>query len=320
MFRVLDVGEDGVARESTGIEGVAPPPAGALRWIDVSAQDEAQLALLRERFGFHPLALEDCAHFDQRPKLEEYGDYLFLVMHGFVCPAGDPTHVEVRELHAFLGAGYLVTVHDAPVAPLEQVWSRVAGDPLLAKRGMDFVYYLVVDAMVDANFPILDLIAQELDDLEDAILAGADRRDLTRMFQLKRVLVTMRRNLSPQRDLFGLLSKRGDARIGERTALYFRDVYDHLVRIYEAIDTGRDLLANSFDAYLSMVSNRTNDIMRRLTLFSVIFLPLTFITGFFGQNFAHLPFDSWVLMLATIVACVAVPVGMLVWFRKSDWI
>jgi magnesium transporter len=129
----------------------------------------------------------------------------------------------------------------------------------------------------------------------------------------------MRKVLSPERDVFALLAKRGDARISEKTALYLRDVYDHLVRIYESIDTGRDLLGNALDAYLSMSSNRTNEIMKRLTLLSAVFMPLTFITGFFGQNFEHLPFHSNVLMYTMVASCIAIPTAMVLAFKRSGW-
>jgi magnesium transporter len=304
---------------SEGPEQAQPPPAGTLRWIDLSGQKEPDLEVLGNRFGFHPLALEDCLHFDERPKLEEYGDYLFVVMHAFACPKGDPRDVHPEEVHAFLGPTYLVTVHASDVAAIDAIWKRVESDPNLGRRGADFLLYLVADTIVDANFPIIDLLSEHLEEIEDSVLSGGDPSDLTKIFALKRTLVLMRKVLSPERDLFGTMSKRGDPRISEKTALYFRDVYDHLVRIYESIDTGRDLLGNALDAYLSMQSNRTNEIMKRLTLLSAVFLPLTFITGFFGQNFEHLPFHSDALMYAMVSACILIPSAMVLWFRRSGW-
>lgn len=320
MYRVLDVGSENVPLLVDGVERVSPPPAGVTRWIDLCAHDESELKLLAERFGFHPLTIEDCAHFDQRPKLEEYGEYLFIVMHGLMCPNGDPRELEVLELHAFLGKGYLVTVHEKPIAALDAAWRRVLGDAALGRRGADFLYYLAIDAMVDTNFAHLDALADALDEIEDAVLERPDREDLARIFALKRTLVTMRKTLSPQRDVLAILAKRGSAQVSDRTTLYFRDVYDHLVRIYESIDAARDLLGNALDVYLSMVGQRTNEIMKSLTLLSAIFLPLTFVTGFFGQNFAHLPFESDPLMWTMIGACVTLPLTMLFWFRSRKWL
>jgi magnesium transporter len=227
--------------------------------------------------------------------------------------------LKIHELHAFIGTNYLVTVHEERIASLEDTWKRAAGDAVLARRGIDFLYYLIADGMVDDNFPILDKVADELESLEDAVLTRPRREDLARIFELKHHLVLMRKVLSPQRDVLASLSKRGDARISERTALYLRDVYDHLVRINESIESNRDLLGNALDAYLSSVSQRTNEIMKGLTIMSAIFLPLTFVTGFFGQNFEHLPFGSDLLMWSMLVSLVVVPGGMLLWFRSRNW-
>jgi magnesium transporter len=320
MFRVLDVAAEGAAEVVEGDARVTPPPAGIIRWIDVEAQDDAKLQLLQKRFGFHPLTIEDCAHFDQRAKVEEYGDYLFIVTHGIECGRVQAADLEFHEVHAFLGGGYLVTVHEKPVAALTAVWKRCAGDAALVRRGIDFVYYLVADGLVDMNFPMLDRISDDIEDLEDRVIDNARRADLQQIFALKRALVQIRKVLSPQRDVFGLLAKRGGALVAEKTTLYFRDIYDHLVRLTESVEAGRDLLGNALDAYLTTISNRTNEIMKRLTIMSAIFLPLTFVTGFFGQNFEHLPFKSDALMYSMIAACVLLPSSMLYWFYKSRWL
>ena len=324
MFRVMDL-QQGRVELVDGTERVAPPPAGTLRWIDLRAQDAPQLELLRTQFDFHPLAIEDCAHLDQRPKIEEYGNHLFLVTQGFACPGEKVDSLELEELHAFLGEHYLVTVHQAGIAALEQVWTRLAGDPTMLARGVDFAYYLVLDGIVDDIFPILDRVADELEEIEDAVLTSPRREDLHRIFELKRYLVSMRKVLSPQRDVQGLLSKRGDPRVSERTALYLRDVYDHLMRLNESIEANRDLLGNALDAYLSAVGLRTNEIMKYLTVMSAVFLPLSFVVGFFGQNFDNLPLlKEWVhsdrLMWSMIVVCLALPAGMLAWFKHRQWL
>lgn len=324
MFRVMEL-RDGQAIVLEGEEHVAPPPEGVVRWIDLHSQDGPQLELLRERFGFHPLAIEDCAHHDQRPKLEEYQSHIFLVTQGFACAGGNLDELTLHELHTFLGERFMVTVHLETIAAVEAVWRRLADDPALLARGIDFACYLVADAIVDGNFPILDQIADELETLEDSVLSSPRREDLQRIFDLKHHLVSMRRVLSPQRDVLGQLAKRGDARVSDRTALYFRDVYDHLIRINESIEANRDLLGNALDAYLSAVGQRTNEIVKYLTIMSAVFLPLAFVVGFFGQNFDDLPgLQDWVhsdgLMYAMIAICVATPVGMLFWFKHKEWL
>jgi magnesium transporter len=325
MFRVLEVGPTGRVAVLEGAEHAAPPPAGVLRWIDLTGQEETQLDFLGQRFDFHPLALEDCAHFDQRPKLEEYRDCLFLVTQGFVCRDPHVRTLDLHELHTFLGERFIVTVHLRPIAALDKVWQRASGDAALAQRGVAFLYYLITDGIVDDNFPILDQIADELELLGDAVLENPRRAELERIFELKHQLVVMRRVLSPQRDVIALLAKRGDPRVDERTAIYFRDVYDHLTRINESIEANRDVLGDALDAYLSSVSNRTNEIVKYLTIMSAVFLPLGFLVGFFGQNFEDLPgFPQWVhsglLMYLMLALCVATPKGMLLWFKRKGWL
>jgi magnesium transporter len=323
MIRVLDLDETGQIQLSDGHGAVDPPPPGVSRWVDVAGEDAASLEQLRERFDFHPLAIEDCLQLDQRPKLEEYRDHLFLVTQSFTVKEGG-VQVELHELHAFLGERFLVTVHSDPIQAVDEVWQRVRGNPKAIARGVDFVYYLVADRMVDANFPILDRIGDELELIEDSVLQSPRKQDMAKIFELKRQLVLMRKVLSPQRDTMGLLS-RGDRHVSERTSHYFRDVYDHLVRINESIDANRDLVGNALEAYLSAVSNRTNEIMKYLTLLSAVFLPLAFVVGFFGQNFEDLPgFSHWTgsdfLMHAMVALCLIIPCTMVLWFKHQRWL
>ncbi len=319
MFRIMEsrAGAPVCLREAPEIIG--PPEPGTLAWIDLTGPTDEDLALLGTRFGFHPLALEDCAHADQRPKCEEYGDYLFIVVQGFECPSADLGELRWYELHGFLSRNYLVTVHDNAIAGLDQVWRRVGGDPGLMRKGTDFLYYLLTDRIVDDNFPILDRLADELERIEDEVLARPEKTTLSRIFALKAQIVLMRKILSPQRDVMALLARRGDERVSERTAVYFRDVYDHLARIVESIEGNRDLLGNALEAYLSAQSQRTNEIMKALAILSAVFMPLTFITGFFGQNFEHLPFGSDMMMYGMIISCVTMPLGLLMWFKSRRW-
>jgi magnesium transporter len=320
MIRALHVDAQGKCEIKHGLEAIHRPAPGALCWIDVVGPSADTLEALGTRFGFHPLALEDCAHQDQRPKAEEYGDHLFVVTQGFQCPGDVLEDLTWHELHAFIGSGFLVTVHDADVGAVDHVWKRVASEATTFQRGVDFVHYMVLDRMVDDNFPILDRIADELEAIEDHVLTEPRKDALPRIFALKQRLVLMRKVLSPQRDVVGMLSKRGSTVISDKTSLYFRDVYDHLARTVESIEANRDLLGNALDAYLSAVGQRTNEIMKALAILSAIFMPLTFITGFFGQNFEHLPFSSDPLMWGMLCSLLLAPAGMLWWFRARNWL
>ncbi|MET0286193.1 MAG: magnesium/cobalt transporter CorA [Polyangiales bacterium] len=322
MFRLVEAKPGQPLRVEDNPADFGPPQADHFLWLDLSETKEGDLALLGQRFGFHPLALEDCAHEDQRPKSEEYGEYTFLVSQGFHCPGNQLDELRWYELHVFLARNYIVTVHDGSIPGLEAVWKRVAGDEHLLRKGVDFVYYLLQDRIVDDNFPILDLIADELEQLEDLVVRAAkpDPETLPRIFGLKSKLVQMRKILSPQRDIMALLARGSDPRVSERASVYFRDVYDHLARIVESIESNRDLLGNALDAHMSAQSQRTNEIMKALTLMSAVFMPLTFITGFFGQNFEHLPYGSDALMYTMVGACALLPGALLVWFKKKHWL
>jgi magnesium transporter len=288
------------------------------KWIDVLAPDEPGLMKLAERYSLHRLAVEDCLHLDQRPKLEEYPDHLFVVLQGFTA-AQDICDLTLQEHHFFLGPDWLISVHEFPFDAHDEVRRRLETDSKgTIGRGVDFIFYMLADALIDNQFPILDAFSEEVDTLEQNIFEKVEKQHLQRMFELKRMLVTFRRVLSPQRDVVGLLSRNGIPHIQDRTTLYFRDVYDHLVRLYEQIDSGRDILGNTMDGYLSMVANKTNDITKQLTIFATIFLPLSFIVGFFGQNFE--PIQTRGFYYAMWAMIILFPVGLIFWFKHKDWI
>jgi magnesium transporter len=320
MFRSLEFNGHDAPRLLCESDVVGPPSNGSSLWVDIEKPTLDELKILEDRFGFHPLSIEDCTHFDQRPKLEDYDDHLFVVTHGFELNNEESGEPEPQELHSFLGAHYLVTVHDGPIQSLNNVWNRLEHDASAGKRGTDFIRYLIADAMVDAFFPLIDLIANQIEEIEDTLLDhGASHSTLRDILRIKRLLVSLRRVLPPQRDVLAQLAKREGGYISSKTAPYYRDVYDHLLRINESLEANRELLGNVLDAFQWTVSQRTNDVVKRLTIVSVIFLPLTFITGFFGQNFESLPFHSTGLMLFMLVCCAVVPVAMLWFFLRSKW-
>ena len=305
--------------ETLRLGGVELLDAAGRKWIEVQAPSEAEMMGLAERFGLHRLAIEDCLHLDQRPKLEEYPGHLFMVLQGFSAPPGQCLSLTLHEMHFFIGADWLITVHELDNAAVDGIRKRVQAEPAATLgRGADFLAYALADALVDLHFPIMDAFNDQLEALEVEIFEHAEQAQMMRVFELKRSLVDLRRVLSPQRDVVALLSRRGLPHIQERTTLYFRDVYDHLVRLYEQIDTARDLLGNALDAYLSVVANRTADISKQLTIFATLFLPLTFLTGFFGMNFEVLsrrPFFWGMLGLI-----VAFPPLLMLWFKRKRWI
>lgn len=303
-------------RTLTGGEELLDTPG--IKWIDVIAPNDEGMTKLAERYSLHRLAVEDTLHLDQRPKLEEYPNHQFIVLQGFTT-GKEICDLTLQEHHFFLGPDWLLSVHEFPFDPHDEVRRRVQNDPKgTIERGPDFILYLLADALIDKQFPILDTFNEELENLEVAIFEQAEKHHLQRIFELKRMLVTFRRVLSPQRDVVGLMSRRGIPNIQEKTTLYFRDIYDHLVRLYEQIDSGRDILGNVMDGYLSMVANKTNDITKQLTIFATIFLPLSFIVGFFGQNFNEIQRTDF--YYAMWVMIVVLPIALVFWFRHKRWI
>jgi magnesium transporter len=291
-------------------------------WLDLTSPARAQLAELRELFGFHPLALEDTEHFHQRPKLDNYGDYVFLVFYG-AWRHGEGDRQPLREVHMFVSGKYLVTIHRDPLPPLDEQRAQLHGRVLHSEQ---FLLFRVLDALADSFFPVLADVDNEIDALEADVLANPNERQLERLLSLKRQLIAMRKVITPQRDVFArsidqIAELRG-FELDERD--YFRDVYDHLIRISDMIDSYRDLLSGGTDLYLSTVSNRQNDVMKQLTVIATIFLPLSFITGFFGQNFSylvtHLITGTWTFWVVGVGSMVATLVGLLLYFHRKRWL
>ena len=291
-------------------------------WLDLTAPSHEELARLRELFGFHPLALEDTEHFGQRPKLDDYDDHVFVVFYGAWRGEGEEVHT-LHEVHLFISGHYLVTVHREPLPPLDHQREQLDGRALHSEQ---FLLYRVLDSLTDSYFPVLAELDDRIDDLEEAVLDCPTDDQLEQLFALKRQLVAMRKIVTPQRDLFA----RGIDQIAALPGLelderdYFRDIYDHLIRISDLIDSYRDLMSGATDLYLSMVSNRQNDVMKQLTVIATVFLPLGFITGFFGQNFGYLVnhelTGEWTFWFVGVGSMVATCVGLLVFFHRTGWV
>ncbi len=299
---------------------------GGPLWLDVLDPTEDDLAWLANTFAFHPMALDDCRHLDQHSKVDEYEGYLFVSM---AIPRRDQEgqDIAVDELQAFLGKAYLVTVHREELPILATVPALFCREPLVGKRGngirrqADFLLYICADVLVDKYLPLLDSMDDEMDTLEDRILENPTQATLHRLFTLKQQLVLLRKLAGPLRETMNALADRPYPEVRRSTSLYYRNVYDHLTRIYEIIETSRDLLGNSLDAYLSTVSNRLNEVMKRLTLITTVFMPISFIVGFGGMNFtSFIPFEQPWAFAGLVLALLCTPVFMILWFRRSRWV
>jgi magnesium transporter len=287
-------------------------------WIDLEGEPAEAVEAMAGRLDLHPVTLEDFIHRNQRPKIEEFDHYLFLVIHDLQAIQRD--ELQTDELHVVLKKTCLLTVHERPMEAVKRVYDRCLADPHRLEQGPSFLLYLLSDAVVDAYFPILDKLGDEIDDLEDAVVGSTARHQMQRIFDLKRVVVQLRKIVSPQREVYNALSRRDSPQIDPRSSVYFRDVHDHLVRAYEMIDSYRDLVANTLDAYLAAISNRLGQVMKQLTVIATIFMPLSFLTGFFGMNFTGIPFGSRWLMGTALGVMLALPMVMLLFFARRGWL
>lgn len=289
-------------------------------WLDIEAPDEADYQLLENTFKFHPLTIEDIKHQNQRPKVDEYPDYNFTVIFQ-VLWEGD--QAVFHEHHLYIGSHYLITVHQENSAALIDVHDRIAKSPALTKGQPAFLTYLVIDGLVDSTFPALEKLDDTVDSLEDDIVSKATSALLDRIYNLKHSVVELRRLLGGQRDVFQALITHGIHLQQADMTLYYRDVYDHIVRQYETVDSLRDLLTSAMDVYLSTVSNRLNQTTKALTVIASLFLPLSFLTGFYGMNFVYLTqvLETPYLAFAVGVGTMLIAIGIQLWlFHRRGWI
>ncbi len=287
-------------------------------WLDIDQPDADDYRILSDVFKFHPLAVEDSEKFGQRAKIDDYDNVVFIVVYGAV-----PDDDRLVEVHCFYSERFLVTVHRDEAPAFTAVRQRY----VKRKQPIDDptqLLYRIIDALVDSFFPILADFDDRIDELETQTFLHAGDEQLQEIFRMKRLLVGMRKAVTPQRDMFaslvgGVAELPGMSDEDER---YFRDIYDHLIRISDLIDTYRDLLTSSMDVYLSTVSNRLNSVMKQLTIMATVFLPLTFVTGFFGQNFGwmvrHVG-SGWAFLALGIGAEVVTVAALFTLFKKRGW-
>ena len=295
--------------------------SGTFVWADFDGPSDTELQKIGKLLNLHPLTIQDAQHFHERPKFEEYPGYAYVVMYG-VDPAATSGNPMLREVHMIVSGTAIITIRHQPIETLEALHKRYADEG----PSRQMLTYEILDAITSTFFPVLARIDEDIDGIEGTVISNPSEQSLQQIFSLKRDLVAMRRVVTPMRDLF--------ARRAERIAdlpgmdpnyrLYFRDLYDTLIRISDLVDSYRDLLSGATDLYLSTIANRQGEVNKQLTVIATIFLPLTFLTGFFGQNFAYLTghvlntqLAFWVLGMGSL----AVSVVIFWWyFRRKGWI
>jgi magnesium transporter len=299
--------------------------AGELLWLDFRPADPDGIAMLRDDFHLHPLAIAAVSEFGQRPKVEDFGGVVYLVAYGLTGLGKD----DLTEVHVFIAKDYLITVRQDHCHALDDLWDRLGrpgGLPTGSNRPTRLILlHHIMDALIDSFFPRLAEFDDRIDELQEQIFAKPSNDQLQELFNMQRWLVNVRKLVAPARDVMASLVS-GMVELPGATPEsdpYLRDLYDHLIRINDQIDSYRDLLSNGMDAYLSMVSNNLNEVMKQLAIIATIFLPLSFLTGFFGQNFAWLVgrLGSVSVFLIFGVGSELVAIGALYWlFRRRGWI
>lgn len=305
--------------ESSEITAFLPVREGEILWVDLFNPDQQELSILENDFGFHPLAIEDSVNRMQRSKLDDYCEYLFIVVHA-VGKTNLLQGLDAAELAVFFGRNYIVTVRWEPVQALDTVLDRIRKNSALLDRGIDYLLYLILDTVVDEYFPLLDIIDDTFSDAENKLLAAPGPDSLNTLFLMKRRLVDLRKILSPLREMFNILLRFEGIYFKPENRLFYLDVYDHLMRIFDFVETYRDLIGGGLEMYLTVVSNRTNEIMRVLTVISTIVLPLTFISSIYGMNFRYMPELEWRYgYFAVLGLMVVLGAGMIIYFRRKKW-
>jgi magnesium transporter len=290
-------------------------------WIGLREPTDAMLRQVQREFGLHDLAVEDalCAH--QRPKVELYGESLFLVLRTAYADR-ERTSIQYGETHVFLGDRYIVVVRHGESLPYVPVRARIESTPQLLRKGPGFVLYALVDYIVDQYFPIVDVLEQKLEALEDKIFGDQfDRSTTAAIYDLQREMLAVKRVVAPLIDVCNRLMRFDLALIPEDARLYFRDVYDHIIRINEMVDTLRELLTTALEANFSLISINQNDVMKRFAGWGAIIALPTMVAGIYGMNFRFMPELDWDFGYPLVMAATLGLVGFLYWrFRRVGWL
>jgi magnesium transporter len=292
---------------------------GCTLWVDVLDPEETSIEKLGKEFGFHPLALEDCLHGHQRPKIEQYESYFFLVAYGLTVGKDD---LIPHEMALFVAHNYLVTVRKPPLFDLSGCQKRWEAHPDLATQGGGFLLYILLDEIVDGYFDVMDRYEERTEDIEDLVFSGrVDSNAQGPIFRLKKELLAFRRSTAPLREVLDVMQRRQVDVVTTPLEPYYRDVYDHVLRATDFLDSIRDILSSALEANLSVISNRLNEIMKRLTSWASIILVPTLIAGIYGMNFRHMPELRWLFGYPFALGLMLLS-GMVLYraFKRRDWL
>lgn len=294
----------------------------SISWINIDGiHNIGLIEKIGKQFDIHSLVLEDILHTTQRPKLEEYDNHIFIVLRMFIIN-NETFEIKNEQVSFVLGQNYLITFQEDIGDVFDTVRERLRkGGPKIRSNGPDYLAYALIDAIVDSYFHILEKIGEDIEELEDRLVATPDRNDLQKVHQLKRNLILLRKSVWPLREVLSQMQRNETGMIRKSTEIYLRDVYDHTIQVIDTIESYRDMVVGMLDVYLSSLSNKMNEVMKVLTIIATVFIPLTFLAGVYGMNFEHFPELHWKWMypwgfwVFTIVA-----IGLMLWlFKRKKW-
>ena len=291
-------------------------------WIDIDGVHELEiLEKLGNCFGLHPLVLEDVLNTDQRPKIEDYGDYTYIVLK--MISYNDKTNETIAEqMSLIIGSKFIISFQEKHGDVFDPVRERIRSDKgQIRKLGADYLAYSLIDTIVDNYFVIVEKLGERIEDVEEELVTNPTSQTLQSIHNLKKEMMFLRKSVWPLREVVNSLAREESALIKETTLIYFRDVYDHTIQVVDTIETLREMLSGMLDIYLSSISNRMNAVMKVLTIVATIFIPLTFVVGIYGMNFKYMPELEWHWGYYTVwIIMVLIGVLMLIYFKKKKWL
>ncbi len=327
MIRIMHYSQDGKLRtdlQTSDLSAALMDQQGLL-WVDLVEESvESCETLFKDLFNFHPLAVEDALQDIQSPKIDDWRSYLYLALQGLHSDPEDNRYVATQELDIFLGRNYIATYQKQAIPVLDQLWKNCQQDRRVHRRGASFLLYRIADQIVSTYQPVLDRIEETISEIEDEIFENPTPATLENIFQLKRAMLRLHRVLAPQRDVIHKLGQDVYPVVNRDYRVFFHDIHDHLTRIYALSESRRELVNSAMSIYLSAVNNRMSDVMKTLAVFTALFLPISFLTGFFGMNFFQptLDLNPWtggIAFFLVLFASVGVPAGMFLWMKSRGW-
>lgn len=309
-------------KETESIEDCKPfAPDGAITWINVDGiSDIKVIEDIGTCFSLHPLLLEDVLNTEQRPKVDDYGNYLYIVLRIF-CP-GVNGKVDSEQVSIVLGQDYVISFQEKGGTVFDSIRERIRnGKGRIRQEHADYIAYSLIDNIVDGYFEVLEILGEKIDEVEESLVTDPSTEILQTIHHFKRQMIYLRKSIWPMREVINSLTRAESALINKSTIVYLRDVYDHTIQVIDTMETYRDTLASMIDIYLSSISNRMNEVMKVLTIIATLFIPLTFVVGVYGMNFKFMPELEWAWGYYAVWAIMAIITGFLLsYFHKKRWI